>query len=115
MLHYTKAETHASDISIGIIIVDDYIPSKEFRDMHSCIYQKLSSLFFGGSDVEKKYIPICEWCSTMKNNPYRNSLWKFLEAYDVEYVDINKIHSHPEMNFKIFWKRMIPTLLTLME
>lgn len=110
VLHYTKEETHASDISIGIIIVDDYIPSKEFRDMHSCIYQKLSSLFFGGSDVEKKYIPTSDWCLKMKSNPYRNSLWKFLEAYDVEYVDIGDIPNHPEMNFKNFWNRMMPTL-----
>tara|TARA_B110000285_G_scaffold108647_1_gene123319 strand:- start:584 stop:1156 length:573 start_codon:yes stop_codon:yes gene_type:complete len=107
---FTKKETRASDITIGILIVDLETPCAKLQCFHQELFLRISKVFFGGDKIETQYIPSQDWCPSISKDPHRETLWKYLEAFGVEYVNIDIIPTHPNMNFRRFWEKMISTL-----
>ena len=112
---FTEKETKANDITIGVLFTDEDIPDYNLNAEHKQIFANVSNLFFGGNCIEKRYLPYAQWDNCISQNEKKHHLWKYLEAYDIELINIDDIYVHKNMNFRPFWKHMIPIIQHLQQ
>ena len=104
---YTREQTKASNFTIGCIIVNEHIPPPEINKVHGELFSQISHRIFGGDNLKENYIEYRNWPNEIKKYHTRNELWEYLEGVNVQYISLQDIVKHPNINFKTFWKKGI--------